>query len=264
MQSNGNISEKLEDETSLCDALALEHQAVVSLQNCTKRTAVRLAISNSINLGVLRPGDYLPSEKVLAKILGVSLGTVQVALGQLRDVGLVQRRRGDGTRVSDADPFPNNIWHFRFLSHDSNTPLRMVDSKLKLSKTSSAGYWSKYLGIEKYYICIARKVRMHDGTRVTAEMHIPGGISKDLSDVDVSELEMINIRPFLETRLDLRIRERTSRVSVVTPKIEETKNLGLSAPLPHYEINATAFTDDKKPAYHQRILVPVSDCILEF
>jgi len=236
----------------------------MSLQSCTKRTAVRLTISNSIQNGVLRPGDYLPSEKASAEVLGVSLGTVQVALGQLQDVGLLQRRRGDGTRVSDTEPLTGNIWHFRFLSRESNSPLRMAESKLKMSKTSSAGYWAEFLGDEAFYLCITRKVCMQDGTRVAAQMYIPGGLSKGLGGVDVSELELINIRPFLETQLNLRISERTSRVSVITPKKAEIKNLGLAAQQPHYEINATAFTDSKKPAYHQRILVSVSDCNLEF
>ena len=98
-----------EQKASIGDALALELQAIVASQSCTKRTAVRLVISNCIQSGVLRPGDYLPSEKVLAEILNVSLGTVQVALGQLQDLGLLQRRRGDGTRVSAMVP-PTAPW----------------------------------------------------------------------------------------------------------------------------------------------------------
>jgi len=253
-----------EQKASIGDALALELQAIVASQSCTKRTAVRLVISNCIQSGVLRPGDYLPSEKVLAEILNVSLGTVQVALGQLQDLELLQRRRGDGTRVSGVEPFKDNVWHFRFLSSENNTPLRMAETKLKMSRTSSAGYWSKFLGDEAFYLCITRKICMLDGTRAAAQMHIPGGLSRDLDDVDVSELELVNIRLFLESQLNLTINERTNRISVVTLGETEIKDLGLIGQQPFYEINATAFTDNKKPAYHQRILVSISDCNLEF
>ena len=244
--------------------LVTEFQALIFLRNCTKRTAVRLAISNSIKIGALQPGDYLPSEKVLAEVLNVSLGTVQVALGQLQDTGLVQRRRGDGTRVSDTEPFTDNIWHFRFLSRDSNTPLRIVDSKLMMSRVSSAGYWSEFFGDQAFYFCFTRKIRMQDGTRAAAHMYIPGSLSKDLDKVDVSELEMVNVRPFLETYLNLKINRHTSRVSVVTPDKAEIIGLGLLAQQLHYEISAIAFTGAKTPVYYQRIFVSVDDCNLEF
>lgn len=245
-------------------ALATEMQSATSTQTCTKRTAVRLVISNCIQNGALQPGDYLPSEKALAEILNVSLGTVQVALGQLQDVGLLHRRRGDGTRVSGSEPLAENIWHFRFLSRDSATPLRMVESKLEMCREAGAGFWSEFLEDEPFYYRITRKVRMQDGTRAAAQMYIPDSLSKGLAGIHVSELELVNIRPFLEARLGLKISARTSRVSVVTPDETEVRTLALTTAQPHYEINATAFTDKKLPAYHQRILVAVSDCDLEF
>jgi GntR family transcriptional regulator len=248
----------------LNNALTRELQDLLAKKSCTKRTAVRLAISNSIKTGVLKPGDYLPSEKALAEMLNVSLGTVQVALGQLQDIGLLQRRRGDGTRVADAEPFTENVWHFRFLSRENNTPLRITESRLKMRRVSSDGYWSEFLGIEDSYFRITRKVRMQDGTRAAAQMYIPNSLSDGLSDINVKELELVNIRPFLETRLDLRITDRSTRVSVVTPSNAKVERWELADQQPHYEINSTAFTDKKKPAYHQRILVAVSDCNLEF
>ncbi len=257
-------SENRDNDAALYAALARELQTVLSAQNCTKRTAVRLAISNSIQNDVLRPGEYLPSEIALAEILNVSLGTVQVALGQLQDLGVIQRRRGDGTRVSDAEPFTDNVWHFRFLSRENNIPLRMAKSKLKMSKITKTGYWSEFLGKDKEYFCISRRVRMQDGTRAGAEMYLPGGLASGLGEVDVDELELINIRPFLETHLNLKITGCTNRVSVITPGEAEVRRLGLTSQQPHYEINATAFTDNKRPVYHQRILVSVSDCNLEF
>jgi DNA-binding GntR family transcriptional regulator len=132
-----------------------------------------------------------------------------------------------------------------------------------MSRVSSAGYWSEFLGDQAFYFCFARKMCMQDGTRAAAHMYIPGSLSKDLDKVDVSELEMVNVRPFLETHLNLKINQYTSRVSVVTPDKAEIMGLGLLTQQPHYEISAMAFTDSKKPAYYQRIFVSVDDCDLE-
>ena len=54
-----------------------------------------------IESGELRPGDRLPSERDLSKMLGVNRMTVRRALQVLESQGLLIRRRGDGTYVAE-------------------------------------------------------------------------------------------------------------------------------------------------------------------
>lgn len=61
-------------------------------------------LSGQITSGSLPLGDRLPSESELAQHYGVSRMTVRQALGQLEAEGLVVRRRGAGTFVSDPRP----------------------------------------------------------------------------------------------------------------------------------------------------------------
>jgi DNA-binding FadR family transcriptional regulator len=51
-------------------------------------------LTDGIVLGVLDPGERLPSEPELARRFGVALITVREGLGILRDAGLVETRRG--------------------------------------------------------------------------------------------------------------------------------------------------------------------------
>ena len=64
-------------------------------------------LTDGIVLGVLGPGERLPSEPELARRFGVALITVREGLGILRETGLVETRRGrDGGSFiveSDAD-----------------------------------------------------------------------------------------------------------------------------------------------------------------
>lgn len=53
-------------------------------------------------LGVLAPGDPLPSVRQLAAELGVNPNTVQQAYRELEREGLVHVRRGQGTFVADV------------------------------------------------------------------------------------------------------------------------------------------------------------------
>jgi GntR family transcriptional repressor for pyruvate dehydrogenase complex len=71
-----------------------------------------------IHRGELRPGDRLPPERDLAKLLGVSRPTLRAAIRSLSAVGVLQSRRGAGTFVVQADGPP---------SLDSS-PLRLMAS----------------------------------------------------------------------------------------------------------------------------------------
>lgn len=58
------------------------------------------AIVKRLELGLLRPGDLVDSERELARIHGVSLMTARHALTALEREGMVVRRRGAGTFVA--------------------------------------------------------------------------------------------------------------------------------------------------------------------
>lgn len=71
-----------------------------------------------IHRGELRPGDRLPPERDLAKLLGVSRPTLRAGISSLAAVGVLQPRQGAGTFVVEADGPP---------SLDSS-PLRLMAS----------------------------------------------------------------------------------------------------------------------------------------
>ncbi|MFJ3794357.1 PLP-dependent aminotransferase family protein [Kitasatospora sp. NPDC090091] len=58
------------------------------------------AFVRAVRSGDLRPGDRLPPERPLADALSVSRATVVAAYDALRGSGLVETRRGSGTRVT--------------------------------------------------------------------------------------------------------------------------------------------------------------------
>jgi GntR family histidine utilization transcriptional repressor len=74
----------------------------MSVQAATEKTGfreVKAAILKRIGDGVLKPGALLPSEGAMAAEFGVSRPTVNRAMRDLAEAGVLDRRRRAGTRV---------------------------------------------------------------------------------------------------------------------------------------------------------------------
>jgi DNA-binding FadR family transcriptional regulator len=86
----------------LDDAVFRPVRAGNSLEDTTAR------LMQTIRLGVVAPGDTLPSERELAVRFSVSRDTVREAIRELSDIGYLTSRRGryGGTFVSDPLPAP--------------------------------------------------------------------------------------------------------------------------------------------------------------
>ena len=69
---------------------------------------VAASLRQDITRGAHRPGDRLPSESELCARFGVSRITVRAALDLLASEGLLSRRQGSGTFVSNA-PIPHDL-----------------------------------------------------------------------------------------------------------------------------------------------------------
>jgi GntR family transcriptional regulator len=63
-----------------------------------------LQVKQAVRLGLLQPGDQLPTVKEVVGVLAINPNTVLKAYRELDHGGLVEGRRGQGTFVSRALP----------------------------------------------------------------------------------------------------------------------------------------------------------------
>ncbi len=70
------------------------HRLLPAMPSTGVATTVGRQLSEAIHLGLLQPGEQLPSESDLAGQLGVSTASLREALSVLREQGLVETRRG--------------------------------------------------------------------------------------------------------------------------------------------------------------------------
>ena len=244
--------------------LRKEMRAQLSVAGRTKRTAARLALVAAIREGHLQPGALLPAEKALTDILGVSLGTTQAALRQLQQTGTIVRRRGDGTRVASAEPLSQTVWHFRFLDKATLRPVRFQAQQVEISLTSAQGPWSAFLEGANRFIRIARQMQMSDGSRVYAEMFLDEASAAGLLEIAPEELDMVNIRPYLEETFGLHTARARHIVQTATLKPAVARDFGLALGATYFEIHARAFSGEGAPVYFQRIYANSARYALDF
>jgi GntR family transcriptional repressor for pyruvate dehydrogenase complex len=77
-----------------------------SEKNGTTAEEVVTRLREMIQSGDLAPGDRLPPERDLAKLLGVSRPTLRAGIRSLTTVGIFQSKQGAGTFVAEAEESP--------------------------------------------------------------------------------------------------------------------------------------------------------------
>lgn len=83
------------------------------------------ALEKSIGEGLIELGSKLPPHRLLADSLGVTVGTISRAYGELERVGLVVARVGDGTYVRQRGMERSRDSGFRNVSDESQALLDM-------------------------------------------------------------------------------------------------------------------------------------------
>ncbi len=89
-----------------------------SEKNGTTAEEVVARLRDMIHNGELSPGDRLPPERDLAKLLGVSRPTLRAGIRSLATVGILQSRQGAGTFVATREESPTL----------DSSPLRMLSA----------------------------------------------------------------------------------------------------------------------------------------
>ena len=251
---------KTDYQQLLANVKELIHEGAEHNPRETKKSLLRLALLSVMKSGELKPGDRLPSELAMTKALELSAGTIQGALRQLQDLGVIIRRRGDGTVVADAEPIGDTVWHFRFVHKGSGRPLRPSPSIIDISEISEQGEWTRYLGPPPY-IRITRSIRA-DGIQLGAIMYLPNHLL-DVAHLQREEFDGVNLRVVLESELG----ERALRDRTVIRHIKMDYELAaLFSMIPGSDVmDIRAYTrlSNGEPFYYQEIFAPADSLELE-
>ncbi len=170
----------------LCDQINVRlGEEPVCTPRETRRSAQRLALMAAMSDGTVKQGERLPPEAEMAQRLQLAPGPVRSALGHLQDPGLILRRRGDGTRVADAEPISPSVWPFRFRVLATRRALRLTSAQIEALRSTGTGPGSDHLGPGPD--TVLRRRLCGDGMRIGAEMYLPRTVIK-IGTIDLGNL----------------------------------------------------------------------------
>jgi len=162
-----------------------------------KYVRLRNALAEAINEGRLPAGEKLPPEDALTQVAGLSLGTVQKALGSLVDDGLVVRRQGMGTFVTGAEKPTNAPFrHCRFMNEGSKEPLPIHSRVVKRSLAAKPGAWSAHLRGTRI-VCIERIFSINDEFHVYTYLYLDGARFPSVEKMPEEAFNRVNFKDLL-------------------------------------------------------------------
>ena len=207
-------------------------------------------LRKQISAGIFRPGDRLPSEDALCDEYGVSRITVRAALDQLVDAGLLWRKRGKGTFVSN-----HRVDHE--LIHLTDFVEDMAASGL--SPSSHVTHWGEEtvdepiasaLGISSSMPVVRLdRLRSADGVPIAFDVtYLPLRYGRLL---DRERLESETIYHQLENQYGIPVVSGTFVIEGSTADSVLASHLNVDEGAPLLVINRTSYTESHDPIYFQ-------------
>lgn len=241
----------------------VEEFAQAAMPGVPKHVRLRNAVLAAIRKGHLKPGDQLPPEQEVCKAVGLSLGTVQRALGSLASDRTLIREQGRGTFISKPELPLDELWQFRFVRRYGEAPLPVSVELLDRKVVRERQPWLDVLGHDdKGYCELERLVVVDEGFRCLSRFYMR--MSRFPGIMKIPQAKFVgNMKRFLAEQFDA----VTSTVEqFATPCVLDRNTCALlevETASAGMLINSIGRTLSQEAITFQSLWVPAGDCYLE-
>ena len=198
--------------------------------------------------GTWRPGTALPSEHELARLLGVSQGTVRKALDTLAAENLLVRRQGRGTFVAEIDD-QRILFRFFRLTPDRGTvefpESRVID--VRVARANAAERAALALAAAARVVRI-RRLRTLGGVPAIVEgLAVPEARFPGLAEGDIPN----NLYALYALEYGVTIGRAVERLTAVTAGVVDAALFGIPPATPLLCCERVAHALDDTPVEHR-------------
>ncbi len=220
-------------------------------------------ILEMLDAGELNPGDKLPPELELARILPVSLGTVQKAMNTLTRQGVLERQQGSGTFVTDKTSELHDLWHFRFIASNGEQILPVHSNAIAIEDATATGPWSAFLKNAKHFAKITRHIDINHEFGAIGQFYLDYTHCPGLLDEPLEYFNGVHLRDILHKRFNLSTARVNVRVGATGLPDNVCQWLKLENGTGGLECHILGFDIAGNPLSFQHVFVPPGVSLLE-
>ncbi|WP_226680960.1 GntR family transcriptional regulator [Sutcliffiella horikoshii] len=202
-------------------------------------------IKNQIESGYILPGENIPSEREYAESYGISRMTVRQAINSLVNEGLLYRKKGSGTFVSEKK-IEQPLQGLTSFTEDMKKRGMTPTSKLIHFEIIPANsFIANELKIREYApVYEIKRIRLADGEPMALETnYLSANLVKGLTEEEVKA----SIYSYVEEKLGLRITHAEQLIESVRASEEHEKLLYIEKDHPMLYIQRNTFLHDGTP-----------------
>jgi GntR family transcriptional regulator len=234
------------------------------LPGVPKYVQLREALIEAIASGCWEPGAKLPAELELARKTPFSLGTVQRALRELAEDGVLVRQQGSGTYIAGHRKAMHAPWHCRFLADDGVSLLPVYPKVIRRARVTRAGPWSTYLAQPGADIVrIDRRISVNDEFQVLSCFHFDASRFRTLWTRPLAELDGMNFKVILAREFGLPITHVAQTLLVQRFDAETCRLIEVEPRTTGVVLRVVASAGRARPVYYQELSIPPSSRSLQ-
>lgn len=224
-----------------------------------KYVALRDAVADAVNSGQWPAGTRLPNEQDLAAHLPIALGTIQRALRQLVEEGLIVRRSGHGTFVAPtAVGRMNAPLHCRFVDDTGRDYLPVRSQFLSRTAMTKPGPWTGALG-EGRVLMIERLMHIGDEFRLVSRIYVRPDVLPIFETLPARKLDGENFKDVIWRHTGQAIGAIQQFLRVRRLPDDVARLVGVKRGTTGNHLEAFAWSAGGTPLYFQEFFIPPHD-----
>ena len=223
----------------------------------SKHLQLRETLLRALDAGHWKAGDQLPTETELTRFTPFSLGTVQRAVRSLVEDGVVRRRRGHGSFITDQRARMQDPLHYRFLSADGASELPVYPKVLSRRSETRAGPWSGYLEPRgRAVLRIDRLFSINGEFSVYSRFYVDPERYGALSAKSLKSLHTANFSKLLGRELNTPVSDLYQRACVIRFPAEVCRAIKARRATAGMLLEIVGYAGGGQAVYYQEIYVP--------
>jgi GntR family transcriptional regulator len=208
------------------------------------------ALKEKIQSGEWQPGDQIPSEPDLCEAYGVSRTVVRQSLREIELEGLITRRKGKGTFVSEpklSESLAQKLTGFYqdMVERGHTIETQVLHHEVVPAKKKVA----EYLGVDPGTSVIdIKRLRFIKGEPIVlVTSYLPYELCPKLAQADITNQSLYE---FLEKECDLTIAYGRRSIEAVPANQTEAELLHIEVGAPLILLNSVSYLEDDTPIEH--------------